>query len=339
MGSTSIKARKVAVIETKKGPFYALFESTYESNVFPQTPTWGCRYFGTIAGCMDRIIRDGAVAEGGMLKEAAGHVTPSAYIKHWREAFATPTQLEVNKVTGRLGTRFHDVKPDHHEAVGEVLATHGVSVDDQQSFVIDLMEAPEAMQSILDKHLAPAWYFFDGHDWSSHDRSDLGYVTPRAAAYLKTLPVKIYFIQARNEEREHWILWPNGEVTRMGWAYSTIEILINEFATESERQRPGSAENMIRVIRQAVKEAITFDDGQKVTISSTEATSNWLKRLYKELANKLGLEGEEITTTLGQIRQADAVYQFKHLSLGMVRFHGLTESAPVPTVQQDLLAA
>ena len=93
---------------------------------------------------------------------------------------------------------------------------------------------------------------------------------------------------------------------------------------------------MIRVIRQAGKEAITFDDGQKVTISSTEATSNWLKSLYKDLAKELGMEGEEITTTLGQIRQADAVYQFKHLSLGMVRFHGLTESAPV---QQDLLAA
>ena len=327
MGSTIVAARKVAALETKGTVFYALFESTYESNVFPQTPSWSCRYFGTAEGCMRRIICDAAVAEGGMLKEHSGWVSPSAYIKHWRDELERPVPLVCTEVSAAFGTGFYSIKADKRQGVEEILNRHGLAVGLNNNFVIDLKVSPEALQELLAANLFPAWYVFDVKDAGKDVDVRLGYTPRQRKADVLPLPVQVVYLDMKNkEERDYWIVRGESRAEPSGWAYSTIEKLISEYAVLAERDNPGSAEAMIRVIRETVKNAQALPDHQPVSIYRDRGSYAWNQSCFDELAKKLQRACSEISTTVGEILQSDAAYYFKQLPEQMVCFPGIARN-------------
>lgn len=334
MGCTIVAARMVASLQTLKGQFYALFEQTYESNVFPKTPTWGCRYFGTIESCMSRIIHDAAATEGGILKETSGRVSPSAYIKHWRREFLWPMSLKTTIVRAKFGTGFRDLPLEKRSAVSALLEAHGLTTVDD-TVELNLHQNPDTFQALIDEEKLSVWKFLSGTDFESPVQGAAIYRTAKQPSAFDDLPVSLFFLDQDNADREYWVMDENGRMAGSGWAFSTIEKLICTYAVASERSRPGSAEETIRLIRQTMGSASPLLDECPVSIQRADAKEKWHEVCYDSLARLLQRECTQISTTIGEIRKSGAVYDFTRVPSFMVRFPGLKQR-PIAT---DLLAA
>lgn len=338
MGSTySVEKQAAALVAPNGVIFFALFERTYESNVFPQTPHWCARYFGTAEACMARIIASAIDCEGGMLKEAGGgYTTPSAYIKHWREALANPSTMRKSVVSAEFGNGIYVISDDKRTAIEAILAKHGHPGIVDNKVTIDLGKQPELLQEIIDARTS-AWKFIDRSNVRHESAKDwAAYPPPLCEGDVPE--VSVFYIQESNHDREHWVLM-DGQMHGLGWSYSTIGRLIERFGPPSEKARPGSVESVIRAIRAAVKKAVPFPKEQRVRIDGSKAEDSYRTSAFESFAAKLGMEGvKAVETTVRDILAADALYGFCSMTRDMVTFLDHPAGPPAP-VQQDLLAA
>lgn len=337
MGSTySVNKQAAATVAPNGTIFFALFEQTYESNCFPQTPNWCAIYFGTAEACMERIISHATACEGGMLKEKGGDTTPSAYIKHWREALANPVSLRRGFVSAEFGKGIYSIDDDKRDAIATILAKYGHPgiVDNKVS--IKIGEQPELLQEIIDARTS-AWKFIDRSDVAHESATDwAAYSPPLCESDVPEFSV--FYIQESNHDREHWVLM-DGRMHGLGWSYSTIGRLIERFGKPSEKARPGSIESVIRAIRAAVKKAVPFPMEQRVRIDGAKTEESYRTSAFESFAEKLGMGGAKaVETTVRGILAADALYGFCSMTNDMVTFLDLPAVLPAPA-QQDLLAA
>ncbi|HYW76211.1 MAG TPA: hypothetical protein VFA48_06255, partial [Gammaproteobacteria bacterium] len=94
MSSTITTKRSAGALRGDDGViYYALFERTYESNVFPHDPSWGCIGFGSGEDMVRRVFDIGSYVCGGMLQGRSGRLTPHGYIGSWLAELANPHEL------------------------------------------------------------------------------------------------------------------------------------------------------------------------------------------------------------------------------------------------------
>lgn len=338
MGSTYSVGKQAAAMAAPNGViFYALFEQTYESNVFPHNPHWGAVYFGTAEGCMERIINHASCCEGGTLKERGGMTTPSAYIKHWREALANPVTLRKGVATAEFGNGIYKLPEDNRATIEAILAKHGHPGVIGNKVSIDFGAQPELLQEIIDAKTS-TWRFLDHGDTTTKSTKDWAAYSPSLCKGV--LPeFSVFYIQGKpNWDREHW-LQVNGQMFSLGWEYSVIAHLVERYARASEKAIPGSAEAVIKEIRVIVKKAVPFPMEQRIRIDVAKAEDRYRKSLFEQLATKLGAETSGvIDTTIRSIVSSDALYAFKSMTDSMVSFIDMPTS-PATGQQQELLAA
>lgn len=338
MGSTySVNKQAAATVAPNGTIFFALFEQTYESNCFPQTPNWCAIYFGTAEACMERIISHATACEGGMLKEKGGNTTPSAYIKHWREALANPVSLRRGVVSAEFGKGIYTIDDDKRSAIEVILAKHGHPgvVDNKVS--IDIGEKPELLQEIIDARTS-TWKFIDRTDVRHESAKDWAAYSPTLCS-AEVPEFDVFYIQERpNYDREHWVRL-DGQVLGMGWSYNVIGRLIERFGKPAEKANPGSVESVIKAIRAKVKVAVPFPMDQRIRVEGERAEEPFRARAFEEFAAKLGMAGAKvIESTVREVLAADALYNFQSMSASMVSFLDRPAVTQQPQ-QQDLLAA
>lgn len=338
MGSTYSVGKQAAAMVAANGViFYALLERTFESNVHPQNPSWCAIYFGTAAACMDRVIAHASDCEGGILKERGGMTTPSAYIKHWREAMANPVTLRKGVATAEFGNGTYKLPEDNRATIEAILAEHGHPGVIGNKVSIDFGAQPELLQEIIDAKTS-TWRFLDRSDVISESAKDWAAYSP--ALCEGVLPeFSVFYVQEKpNRERDYW-LQVNDQMFSLGWEYSIIEHLINRYAKASERAIPGSAEAVIKKIRAIVKKAVPFPMEQRVRIDVSKAEDRYRKSLFEQLATRLGAETTGvIETNIQSLVTSEALYAFKSMTDSMVSFIDLPTS-PATDQQQELLAA
>lgn len=338
MGSTYSVGKQAAAMVAPNGViFYALFEQSYESNTYPHNPHWCAVYFGTAAACMDRIIAHASDCEGGMLKERGGMTTPSAYIKHWREAMANPVTLRKGVATAEFGNGIYEIPEDNRATIEAILANHGHPGVVGNKVAIDFGAQPELLQAIIDGKTS-TWIFLDRSDVISESAKDWAAYSPTLCEGV--LPeFSVFYIQGKpNWEHDYW-LQVNDQMFSLGWKCSVIGHLINRYAKASERAIPGSAEAVIKKIRVIIKKAVPFPMEQRVRIDVAKAEDRYRKSLFEQLATKLAVKNEGvIETTIKSLVSADALYAFKSMTDCMVSFIDVPTS-PANGQQQELLAA
>jgi hypothetical protein len=338
MGSTySVNKQAAAMVAPNGTIFFALFEQTYESNVFPQHPHWCAIYFGTAEACMDRVITHATSCEGGMLKEKGGDTTPSAYIKHWREALANPLTLRRGTVSAEFGKGIYKLDEDKQAAISTILAAHGHAGILDAKVAIDIGEKPELLQAVIDAGTS-VWKFIDHTDVIHESATDWAAYSPALCSGVVPEFDVFYITEKPNRDREHWVL-KDGQMMGLGWSYSTIGRLIDRIGKASERTQPGSVEAVIKTIRAKVKQAVPFPMEQRIRIDREKAEDCYRASAFDALAVKLGKENTaELETTVRDILAAEALYDFRSMTDGMVAFldHPVAKSLPQ---QQDLLAA
>ena len=91
MSSTITRSKDVgAFYDRDHRVVYACFEETYESNVYPHSPSWSCIAIGHIEDVLERIFHRASSCEGGMLRSRTGNLTPEGYIGSWLDKLAAP---------------------------------------------------------------------------------------------------------------------------------------------------------------------------------------------------------------------------------------------------------
>lgn len=94
MSSTITVSRRASAFRSPSGTiFYALWENTCESNVYPHTPHESCAAFGTITQVMAWIYGAMESCAGGMLRGRSSALTPLGYLRSWQSALDNPIQL------------------------------------------------------------------------------------------------------------------------------------------------------------------------------------------------------------------------------------------------------
>src|SRR5574337_1933008 len=326
--ATIVCAVKAASLVSHGQVFYAMFEQTYEANCRPHTPHWSARFFGTAEECMQRVVRVSSDTEGGCLKWAGrGDITPSAYIKRWRKAFAAA--VEMPRLTARLkfGDGIYKHPEDERPAVLAVLARHGLVFDSSaRAISFPVPDHPAAVAELVMDYGVYLWRLIDATAASWHQPGAPYAPTPPTSA-PDALPVRVFSITADQHEPEHWVVSCDanaGEaVAKTGWAYSTVQHLISRFAVAAEAASPGSAEQVIRQIRQVVGNRTEMARSQPVFVSLQDAKVDWERRAFGHFATKLQRECSQISTTVGEIIGSGALYELTCMSPAMVKFPGL----------------
>ncbi|MDA8120307.1 MAG: hypothetical protein M0Z85_09795, partial [Gammaproteobacteria bacterium] len=94
MGSTVTTAKHACVYQDDLGQsFYALYEQTYEKNVYPHTPRWSAVSFGPLDKTLDRIFRAASGTVSGVLQGPRGTIGPVNYVADWLQTLRNATIL------------------------------------------------------------------------------------------------------------------------------------------------------------------------------------------------------------------------------------------------------
>lgn len=290
MSSTISVGKMVGALKSTAGhTVFALFEKTYESNVFPKTPSWCCIYLGRIEGAMERIFWAASACEGGMLKGAGGWISPEGYITQWMSALASPRDIS-HWTTVRLerGSNFmSSVNAENLSAVQATMNSHG-----RQVLATELMEQGEANISVKDDvELIEALISVGVSAWRlvphtclpeyQEVREDLSYRPVKSKGFSVTTArcLKI------NDDMR-LLQRDDGSWFYGGWAYSIIGSFIRGL-WKSELKEPGSFKERIKAYRTAISKAEMIPDVGKVVVDvQVEVEQKWQRTCLDKMPGK-----------------------------------------------------
>ena len=259
MGATVSTGKLAAAFRDTSGvPFYLLFEQTYEKNVTPHTPHWGCYALGRIEQVVKSVFRAGAACEGGSLQGAGGRCIQSeSYIAGWMKELANPVEFAHMAITLKVGSNFYATVPEEKlEPAKAALAAIGRT---EVANALDLGEALEMslhaeaeLFAALGSVIAP-WRLIGSARTPLHctRRPDLGYAPAKTAAFDLPAP-KVYKVSDR--DCSVLMLGDDNRWRCEGWEYSVIADYIREYG-ETEIREPGTYRSRIKALRNTLKAA------------------------------------------------------------------------------------
>ncbi len=119
MSSTITVSRRVGAFRTATQVLYALYESTYENNVYPHTPHESCCAFGTLQSVMTWVLGAMSATCGGMLRRPGGSLTPMGYLQSWLGALAEPYAMKDRAIRLKVSTSWRASVPLDRETYRE----------------------------------------------------------------------------------------------------------------------------------------------------------------------------------------------------------------------------
>jgi len=289
MGTTITVGKLAAAFQAQGGQVvYALYEKTYESNVFPRTPRWSCTFLGPSDLAIKRIFEYASSCEGGMLTSRARNLTPEGYITKWLQELAKPAQLHDRSVRLEVGTGYlYAIQKDKVAEVKELLRQHGLEelgpgLDNQGRIDVRLHRDIAFLQALISTLRVPSWRILDGFPpeqgpWAP----ELGYRPSKALGYEVRVPA---FLKV---DQENYLLQrPDGTWYCGGWGYS----IVGEFVRglwSSELKEPGSSAEQIKAFRQAMRDAPQMPAGTLVFVDQTVSMADrpWIQQEIAKLAS------------------------------------------------------
>lgn len=320
MSATVVTSKAVAAFRhpTTGQVIYLPFESTFEKNCYPHTPSWDPRAIGTYEQVMSRVYASAAACEGGSLQIRSGQTKPETYLKSWRLCFSEPFQMPDVEITLKLGgTSMYDSIPDT-QVEASVAALERIGRHD----LVEALRAGPVQVSLhrdVDAIIAlygvetnlPLWKVISGLPVLGYADESLA---PAIAKREVATPTAIVYAL----DGENVVASINaGPLKHMGWRYNAVGQYIVEVALPIELQRSFSAYKLIREFRDTCNEAPELPDSTTITVTAAKGEQSYYVENAKKLAVKLGLAAsvelvpETYETTFGAVREAKEEY---HLS-------------------------
>lgn len=283
MGATVTCQKAAAAFWSPSGtPIHVLFESTYEKNVRPHTPSWSCCHIGPIRGALRRVFGYASDCEGGMLQTPRGRTSPEAYIKRWLGHLAAPAAMPDLAVSLSCGDACsHAVRPGMLADTVALLAGHGLAEASRTlqaggTAELRLHRDADAIADLCDARLvsphrlvAAAWV-----PSQPADDPGLGYAPAPIARALPAPPAML-----KLGPYEHLVQAGDSAWKRAGWAYTILGRHVGQ-AWEAELAAPGQYRRSISALRRAVKAAPQVPPGTQVLVHSGDAMDPRTQRAW-----------------------------------------------------------
>ena len=325
---------------------YVLFEKTHESNVYPQTPHWGCIAIGTYAEVMLRVFRHATSCEGGMLKGSGNRdIKPENYIAGWRHELAEPVLMDDVNISLQVGSWCSPIDTEKLDEVIVVLRQIGRNdladtLRNNGRADISLYRDVDAVLALygVDKLFSP-WRVLEHTSVMSMRRPELG-----AVARVEDIqPPMVRVLTASCGHRNELIVQlDNGLWQQWGADYSALGEYLLKVAYPYEMKQTGCHKRLIAEFRDACTTALTVPDDTKLKLfREAEGASNWNRENFDKLAVKLvGAAGTtELDCTFGELKAVEnGTYDLTFLLKSQVVWD--VQSTPTqPVSQLSLLAA
>lgn len=337
MGSTITVGKFAgAATDPQSGKLYlGLFESTYESNVTPRTPSCSARYFGEPADCMEKIVGWSSDCEGGSFRSAHGPLTSTAYIKQWREAIAAPRDLRLTPISIDFGTGLYQVNESRRAELIKLGRKHGFEgIAAGSAFELD-PNSPGALALLAEITKSPdadvrPWKWLKEYQTS---RSQLvpGYtVESRGGRLPEDIGVYKFPKPQGPQLDKNFLVVDRKEVCFIEKPHMTIEWFISNHAITEERKTPGTAESLIRQFKKRVEEAETLNGAMTIALSRTGSDAqSWHQNGFDKIMAELGRPGntESTEVTLGEMITTGTLEWLPFLAKSQITF-GRVFTAP-----------
>jgi len=298
---------------------YVLFEQTYESNVSPKTPQYGCFAFGEYADVMRLVFSHAAACEGACLRSRAGRIKPENYIEAWKRELNNPVKLDDMPLFPlKLN---EDVLVEAKEALTRAgLESQCDRLVGENTFHLyadaDLMLALYGVQGPFSP-----WRILDHSDYRTLGDTSLG---PAANGYLGKAKVESPTIVAYKLDDENRLVKINdAPFHHAGWQYSAVGAFIADVACDAEMQQAGSAKKMIPAFRETLNAAPELPMGVRVAIRRiTEDASDYARREAGKLAQIAGVsaDAERFECALSLFERNEGRQAFKSLAKDQVEW-------------------
>ena len=240
MSSTITCGKRATAFKTPDGrTVYVLFESTYESNVFPQHPSCSAIYFGYLPGALRRIFGLGSACEGGGLRNRGGGVKPENYIGAWLRELASPEKMPNASVALVCTESWRSpLSTDHVEPACAILETHNYqeqaeALRNKREAKFQIHDDGVVLSELCDELQLSSWRFINAPGQNLEKDPSLGYrPTPGVSVPMPKLTV----YKADDENR---IMKDGTGVFRCaGWQYSAIANFVQDLWIQ-EKTDPG----------------------------------------------------------------------------------------------------
>ena len=276
MGSTITTGKLMTASPTSQGIVYAMFESVYESNVFPQVPRWSCTGIGDLETTQRQIFLYAGSCEGGMLRGPRSCIKPEVYISNWLTELGVPVAMRTSQVKLKVGSGSARLIPAEHVATIAAALTEGGQPGRADLLVLNqelTLQFPEdaGIAATMVKHrmMAP-WAIMTENTMADEYQSkaiQLGHAPPRSKK------VTIPRIEVRKVGESRLIQRPDGSWGCRGWQYSILESHIQTM-WQDEATEPGGYGQKIRALRKQLSEAPTLEPGTLVRIYPDRIPNN-----------------------------------------------------------------
>ena len=289
MGATVTCQKAVAAFKLPGGiPIYVLFESTYEKNVTPHTPSWGCCWVGRIEGALKRIFGYAADCEGGLLQTRRGATTPEGYITDWLRCLAAPATMPDQAVRILCGASYLDtISPDRIAGAAALLTSHGLAEESRTlqeggNAELRLHRDAEAIAALCGAGLASSFRLLDMVRPPDGPACDprLGYAPARAGRVETTVPTLL-----KLGDNDLLVQAADGTWDVAGWVYDLVGRHVRE-AWQRELAAPGEYRTSIAALRHAARSAPSVPTGTQVLIHGLEEMSKRTRWAWTRIAER-----------------------------------------------------
>lgn len=301
MGNTVSIGKLVGAFKGTDGqPVYALFEQTYESNVYPHTPKWNAQMFGDIQATMHRIFLSASSCEGGSLVGSGGRtITSEGYIAGWLKELANPVALDDASYELAVGGSWTSPIPAGDfdrikaklEAIGANRVLAGLESEDG-TVMASLYADHAALSAIYDGVHIGAWRIIPEYAVPVNGvrNPELGYNPAKTKAFKVEAP---RFLQISEETQKRLIQGEDGKwrCINGGYAYSYVSSFICDLS-DAELREPGSHRKRIKAYRDAVTSASVVPADTKIVVETTdlvEWAQNDIARIIADTPHKFTL--------------------------------------------------
>lgn len=348
MSSTISVGKASAAFRRPDGTvIYTLFEKTYESNVHPHDPRWGCIALGEYADVMRAVFLGAACCEGGSLQGSGRRlILPENYIAAWRRAIAESGDLPDMPITIHVGGCMSPIDKDRlaeayaalaaigrEDVVGKI-AEGGAEVRLHQD--IDVVLALYGVKKLF----AP-WKVLDYNYAYSMPKQEYA---PTAVVGKVTAPAATVY---RIDDNHLVGKIGSGTWGNLGWAYAAVYTYVMDVVYALEMQQTGCAKRLIADFRGLCKSAGMLPGSTKITVTREPGgeLSKWYLERPDRLAQKLGLVGEgqqapkSFQCEFADVMAKGAMYELQSLSNAQLVWDVPVEQVEGQPVQADLLSA
>lgn len=328
---------------------YVVYENTYESNVYPHTPRWGCSVVGTYEQVMAWAVLSAYYCDDGGLRGPRGSITPSYYLGKLLTAMQQPLRQLPVEVELTYGENFSSlfgpskidfaravfVKHNREQDFNSIVSGKPLLLNFQElDLLLDLFSFNPEFGNLS------AWRLFS----SIHDHTGPAPELALSEKGKSQKPLSNWSLE-KATDNQYLLKVENGP-----WRILRSSTVVREFfTTELLAQiliEPGAYKRVLKDFNSFFKSAKFVEDDVCISIDPAQLTHSWEINALQMFCKVIGNNEEDgpltkpIKFTGANLKSPESTWRLPDLEVVITSDSSIaTQYQSTPQFQCDLFAA